>query len=92
MSLISPSPRKFDTPAPNPHRSLENVHAVVGNLRSLKLRGNLIAQTTGLDRMFSLEDVDLADNQIHGLEEAGRLSKLPLLRRVWLEGNPLEEE
>eukprot|EP00752_Nemacystus_decipiens_P014978 g13336.t1 len=71
--------------------SVENVHAVVGNLRSLKLRGNLIARTTGLERMFSLEDVDLAGNRIHGLEEAGRLSTLPLLRRVWLEGNPLEE-
>lgn len=75
-----------------PRRSVENVHAVVGNLRSLKLRGNLIVRTTGLERMFSLEDVDLSDNRIHGLEEAGRLKTLPLLRRVWLEGNPLEEE
>lgn len=73
-------------------RSVKNIHAVLGNLRSLNLRGNLIEKTSDLERVFSLEDVDLSGNRIHGLREAARLATLPLLRRVWLEGNPLEAE
>ncbi|CAM9465025.1 unnamed protein product [Ectocarpus fasciculatus] len=72
--------------------SVENIHAVLGNLRSLKLRGNLIERTSGLEKLFSLEDVNLSDNRIGDLKEAARLSTLPLLRRVWLSGNPVEAE
>lgn len=74
------------------HRSVENIHAVLGNLRSLKLRGNLIKGTSGLEKLFSLEDVSLSDNRIEDLKEAARLSTLPMLRRVWLSGNPVEAE
>ncbi|CAB1107590.1 unnamed protein product [Ectocarpus sp. CCAP 1310/34] len=72
--------------------SVENIHAVLGNLRSLKLRGNLIERTNGLEKLFSLEDVNLSDNRIEDLKEAARLSTLPMLRRVWLNGNPVEAE
>ncbi|CAN0026057.1 unnamed protein product, partial [Laminaria digitata] len=72
--------------------SVANIHAVLGNLRSLRLEGNRISSTSGLERVFSLEEVDLSRNRIRGLEEAARLSTLPLLRRVTLEGNPLEAE
>ncbi|CAN0469802.1 unnamed protein product, partial [Ectocarpus sp. 12 AP-2014] len=72
--------------------SVENIHAVLGNLRSLNLRGNLIERTSGLEKLFSLEDVNLSDNRIEGLKEAARLSTLPMLRRVWLNGNPVEAE
>ncbi|CBN77518.1 nischarin/ IRAS/ imidazoline receptor [Ectocarpus siliculosus] len=72
--------------------SVENIHAVLGNLRSLKLRGNLIERTSGLEKLFSLEDVNLSDNRIEDLKEAARLSTLPMLRRVWLNGNPVEAE
>lgn len=74
------------------NRTLQGIHIVVGNLRSLNLRGNRISSTAGLERVFSLEEVDLSHNAIRGLEHAARLSALPLLRRVRLEGNPLEKE
>ncbi|CAN0117075.1 unnamed protein product, partial [Scytosiphon promiscuus] len=73
-------------------KSVEKINAVVGNLRSLNLRGNLISKTEGLEKVFSLEDVDLSVNRIRDLQEAARLSTLPLLRRVWLKRNPLEAE
>lgn len=77
---------------PPSHRSVANVYAVLGNLRSLNLRGNRVNSTSGLERVFSLEEVDLSRNNIRGLEEVARLGQLPLLRRVALEGNPLEAE
>ncbi|CAN0484821.1 unnamed protein product, partial [Hapterophycus canaliculatus] len=73
-------------------RSVERINAVVGNLRSLNLRGNAISKTEGLEKVFSLEDIDLSVNRIRDLQEAARLSTLPLLRRVWLKRNPLEAE
>lgn len=73
-------------------RSVEHVHRVLGNLRSLNLRGNRVTRTCGLERMFSLEEIDLSHNDIQRLEDAARLSSLPLLRSVFLEGNPLEAE
>lgn len=74
------------------NRALQGIHVVLGNLRSLNLQGNRISSTAGLERVFSLEEVDLSNNAIRGLEHAARLSTLPLLRRVRLEGNPLEKE
>lgn len=86
---------QHDAPNPTPFcplRSVDNINAVVGNLRSLNLRGNLISTTGGLEKVFSLEDIDLSVNRIRDLQEAARLSTLPLLRRVWLKKNPLEAE
>lgn len=87
-SLSHPSSRITELP----FRSVENIHRVLGNLRSLNFRGNRITRTCGLERMFSLEKIDLSHNAIRRLEDAARLSSLPLLRSVFLEGNPLEAE
>lgn len=74
------------------NRSVAGIHRVLGNLRSLNLGNNRLTSTAGLERVFSLEEVDLSNNNIRGLEHAARLSSLPLLRAVRLEGNPLEEQ
>lgn len=74
------------------HRSVENAPRVLGNLRVLGLRGNRITRTTGLERVFSLEELDLSLNSIEALDEVARLSALPMLSQVEFAGNPLETE
>ena len=59
------------------------------DIRVLLLRHNALESTEGLDKLYSLEHLDLADNAISSLEEGLRLRNLPFLETIWLAGNPL---
>ncbi|CAM9152058.1 unnamed protein product, partial [Phaeothamnion confervicola] len=65
-------------------------NALVGNLVSLVLRNNRIRRTHGLDRLYSLEFLDLSYNDITALREVTRVGTLPCLSGLALFGNPVE--
>ncbi|KAG5183658.1 hypothetical protein JKP88DRAFT_354560 [Tribonema minus] len=48
-----------------------------------------VESTEGLDRLFSLQVLDLGHNLLVDFEEVSRLGSLPCLRQVTLQGNPL---
>jgi Leucine-rich repeat (LRR) protein len=44
----------------------------------------------GLEKLYAIEELDLAHNVIGSLSEVARLGRLPSLTRLWFEGNPIE--
>lgn len=60
---------------------------------SLSLRANRISSLCGLERLLSLEVLDLRDNDISDAAELGRLAVLPHLRELYVQsGNPFVDD
>lgn len=59
----------------------------LGNVKTLILRHNRIRSTQGLEMLFGLEELDLAENAIDDIMQVSKLSALPILGSLWLEGN-----
>lgn len=75
------------------HNSIElisNWHQKLGNLSRLILTANKIRAVEGLSRLYSLEYLDLRNNQIVLTTDVRPLGHLPVIREVFLTGNPLE--
>ncbi|KAL6068924.1 LKB1 serine/threonine kinase interacting protein 1 [Balamuthia mandrillaris] len=66
------------------------INHVIGSLKFLILRDNILKSTLGLERILSLEKLDLCDNLIEDFEEIERLNCLPLLEGLWTKGNPID--
>ena len=73
----------------NQIKSLDNIFRVIGNIRVLRLSDNQISSTSGLEKLLSLEELDLANNNIAGTADIHTLSRLPLLKKLLLVGNPV---
>ena len=71
---------------------IESLHCLTRNplpaVTVLKLRSNRLKSLAGVERLLSLERLDLADNQLSDPEEIARLTSLPNLREVWVKHNP----
>ena len=61
----------------------------IGNIRILNLRKNSIKNLSHIGKLYSLESLDLGDNQIDNFKQVKYLSLLPLLRTLLLDGNPI---
>lgn len=68
--------------------SLLGVAKALGALTALNLSRNRLENLSGLDRLAALERLDVRDNAIDDTLEVSRLARLPLLREVYLGGNP----
>ncbi|KAK9330086.1 hypothetical protein V1520DRAFT_341571 [Lipomyces starkeyi] len=54
----------------------------------LNMRGNKLVSLAGLDRIASLERLDLRDNKLADPTELARLTGAPNISEVWVLGNP----
>jgi Leucine-rich repeat (LRR) protein len=68
--------------------STTGIYTVLGNIQELDLRGNRLTMLAGLDRLWALERLDVRDNRIEDAAEVGRLTSLPNISDIWIEGNP----
>ena len=64
------------------------INTVLGNIQELDLRGNRLTVLAGLERLWALERLDVRDNRIEDIGEIGRLTSLPNVFDIWVEGNP----
>jgi hypothetical protein len=71
---------------------LSNLSRVVGNLLHLNLSNNLISNLDGIEKLYALESVNLANNEIDDESEIRLLTRLPCLESIELKGNPISEE
>lgn len=71
--------------------SVLGIYTMLGQVLSLNLSRNRLESICGLERLLALERVDLRNNLIEESAEIGRLSTLPNIAEVWVEGNPLTE-
>jgi Leucine-rich repeat (LRR) protein len=57
-------------------------------ITALNLRGNRLSSLAGIERLLSLERLDLRDNNLADPTEIARLTGLPEIREIWVSGNP----
>ncbi|KAG6089711.1 hypothetical protein E4U31_006508 [Claviceps sp. LM219 group G6] len=80
-------------------RALNLSHCMIDSLQSLarnplpaitalNLRSNRLQSLAGIEKLYPLERLDLRDNYLADPLEVARLTGIPDIREVWLEGNP----
>ncbi|TAQ85380.1 hypothetical protein B7494_g6294 [Chlorociboria aeruginascens] len=57
-------------------------------ITSLNLRSNRLISIAGIERLYSLERLDLRDNKMIDPIELARLTGIPEFREIWIAGNP----
>ncbi|PGH19824.1 hypothetical protein AJ80_03740 [Polytolypa hystricis UAMH7299] len=71
---------------------IESLHSLTRNplpaITALNLRGNRLRSIAGIERLLSLERLDLRDNQLSDPTEIARLTGIPYIREIWVSGNP----
>lgn len=74
------------------HCMIESLHSLSRSplpaITALNLRGNRLRSLAGIERLLSLERLDLRDNQLTDPMEIARLTSLPEIREIWVSGNP----
>ncbi|KAL8729849.1 MAG: hypothetical protein Q9166_004490 [cf. Caloplaca sp. 2 TL-2023] len=80
-------------------RALNLSNCMIGSLQSLlryplpaitalNLRGNRLGSIVGVEKLLSLDRLDLRENRLGDPTELARLTELPELREVWVAHNP----
>ena len=80
-------------------RALNLSNCMIGSLHSLaknpipaisalNLRSNRLASLAGIERLLSLERLDIRNNKLTDSTEIARLTNIPDIREVWVQGNP----
>ncbi|KAL4972669.1 hypothetical protein BDW66DRAFT_169392 [Aspergillus desertorum] len=71
---------------------IESLHSLSRNplpaITALNLRANRLRSLAGIERLLSLERLDLRDNNLSDPMEVARLTSLPEIREIWVAGNP----
>ncbi|KAH9062480.1 hypothetical protein EDB87DRAFT_1607648 [Lactarius vividus] len=71
--------------------SVLGIYKKLGQVLALNLSRNRLDSLCGLERLVALERVDVRHNQVEESGEVGRLSLLPNISEVWVEGNAFTE-
>ncbi|KAG8426982.1 hypothetical protein J3459_007649 [Metarhizium acridum] len=57
-------------------------------ITALNLRANRLQSLAGVEKLYPLERLDLRDNRLSDPLELARLTGIPDIREIWLDGNP----
>ncbi|EST08536.1 Leucine-rich repeat [Kalmanozyma brasiliensis GHG001] len=72
--------------------SVLGIYDALPAIRVLNLAKNRLESLCGLERLYSLQRIDLRGNAIYEAGEVGRLAPLPAIAEIWVKDNPLVEE
>lgn len=71
---------------------IDSLHSLTRNplpaITALNLRGNRLASIAGIERLLSLERLDLRENRLADPTELARLTGVPNMAEIWVAGNP----
>lgn len=71
---------------------IESLHSLRRNplpaITALNLRANRLASIAGVERLLSLERLDLRDNRLQDPTELARLTGIPDIHEIWVLRNP----
>ncbi|KAI8626939.1 hypothetical protein F5Y19DRAFT_195405 [Xylariaceae sp. FL1651] len=74
------------------HCMIDSLHSLLRNplpaISALNLRSNRLSSIAGIEKLFPLERLDLRDNRLADPVELARLTGIPDIREIWVEGNP----
>jgi Leucine-rich repeat (LRR) protein len=71
--------------------SITGIYTTLSNITKLDLRNNRIENLCGLERLWSLEYVDIRDNRLTDWAEVSRMTELQEIRQIYVEGNPFTQ-
>lgn len=57
-------------------------------ITKLVLKSNRLQSLAGVEKLLSLEHINIQDNALSDPDEVRRLTSLPNLRSIWIKGNP----
>ncbi|CAG8527058.1 2200_t:CDS:2 [Ambispora leptoticha] len=69
--------------------SVVGIYNILVNVTKLDLRNNRVENLCGLERVITLEWVDVRENRLTDWAEIGRMTVVPGIREIYVEGNPL---
>ncbi|KAF7531826.1 hypothetical protein G7054_g8515 [Neopestalotiopsis clavispora] len=71
---------------------IDSLHSLTRNplpaITALNLRANRLQSIAGVEKLYPLERLDLRDNRLTDPMELARLTGIPDIREIWVEGNP----
>lgn len=71
---------------------IASLHSLTRNplpaITALNLRQNRLVSLAGIERLYPLERLDLRENRLTDPVELARLTSIPEIREIWVEGNP----
>ncbi|CAD0057089.1 unnamed protein product [Aureobasidium pullulans] len=71
---------------------IDSLHSLVRNplpaITTLNLRSNRLVSLAGIERLFSLERLDLRDNKLTDPTELARLTRMPEMQDIYVAKNP----
>ncbi len=74
------------------HCMIDSLHSLLRNplpaISALNLRCNRLSSIAGIQKLYPLERLDLRDNRLTDPMELARLTGIPDIREIWVEGNP----
>ncbi|AEO69416.1 a6a09b0a-8bf9-4bab-a43f-54f44e0bd727 [Thermothielavioides terrestris] len=74
------------------HCMIDSLHSLTRNplpaITALNLRANRLQSIAGIEKLLPLERLDLRDNRLTDPMELARLTGIPEIREVYVEGNP----
>ncbi|KAK3322498.1 hypothetical protein B0H66DRAFT_206131 [Apodospora peruviana] len=74
------------------HCMIDSLHSLTRNplpaITALNLRANRLQSIAGIEKLYPLERLDLRDNRLTDPMELARLTGIPEIREVYVEGNP----
>ncbi|TDZ36424.1 putative leucine-rich repeat-containing protein [Colletotrichum spinosum] len=74
------------------HCMIDGLHSLTRNplpaITALNLRANRLHSIAGIEKLYPLERLDLRDNRLSDPLELARLTGIPDIREIWVEGNP----
>ncbi|KAK5990044.1 putative leucine-rich repeat-containing protein [Cladobotryum mycophilum] len=74
------------------HCMIDSLHSLTRNplpaITALNLRANRLQSLAGVEKLFPLERLDLRDNSLTDPQELARLTGIPDIREIWVDGNP----
>lgn len=74
------------------HCMIDSLHSLLRNplpaISALNLRANRLQSLAGIEKLFPLERLDLRDNRLTDPMELARLTGIPDIREIYVEGNP----
>jgi Leucine-rich repeat (LRR) protein len=72
-------------------RILSNLERTIGSIKNLNLSYNEIESLDGIEKIYSLERINLSNNFMNDINEIQYLSRLPCLIAMVLGNNPIAE-